>query len=411
MNERQYICRILAIIVAVCCICASLVGCVNTTKSETGASETTGPVCTTENTNSAPTETTYRDNTTYPTETETKEPSQQATEATHIHSFSCEVVAPTCTEKGYSVHTCNCGDKFKDSYVDALGHSYQKKVIAPTCSGKGYTENICSVCSVSYTSNEVSATGHSWSTWKVIKQASVSEEGTEQRNCTICNTSEKRKIEKLPEPTKPTYESFTGEIGKYKAHNLSYTDWKGDTEQAAYIEVYSLEKDDKVLTELSAEFKRVYGFTPNLNDTYRVSSSCKKLGVYLLDGYEEPQTVYLYTITDKSYIYITNDMYKVYTQIADDGSYWVGYCIYATMDTLTAERNKAEVKALDQEMYATFERLIGVSRSEMNDYKEELDLRIGYISEAGIVRSCHVDGLVNVLYIYCRGFALPVNEG
>ena len=62
-------------------------------------------------------------------------------------------------------------------------------------------------------------------------------------------------------------------------------------------------------------------------------------------------------------------------------------------------------------MYATFARLIGVSREEMNAYKDKLELRIGYISEAGTVRSAHSDGLVNVLYIYCRGFSLSENNG
>lgn len=130
----------------------------------------------------------------------------------------------------------------------------------------------------------------------------------------------------------------------------------------------------------------------------------------MVEGYSEPQTVYHYTITDKTYIYITNEMYKVYVQQCADGSVWVGYCIYGTMDTLGSERNKANVKALDKEMYATFEDLIGLSRSEMNAYKEQLELKIGYISEAGTVRSVHSDAPVKVLYIYCRGFAYGDNN-
>ena len=131
----------------------------------------------------------------------------------------------------------------------------------------------------------------------------------------------------------------------------------------------------------------------------------------MVDGYSEPQSVYHYSITDKTYIYITNPMYEVYTQQCADGSVWVGYCIYASMDTIGEERGKAEVQALDQEMYATFEELIGLSRSEMNNYKDELDLRIGYISEAGTVRSVHSDKPVQVLYIYCRGFAHNDGDG
>lgn len=412
MKEHKILNKMMLVILAVMvCICASLAGCANAPQNDPGENETKATVSTTEDVASLPTEVTNQEGYTEPTETKSNDPTLPTTEPAHNHSYVCEVVASTCTQKGYSVHTCECGSKYTDNYTDALGHSYQKKVVAPSCTGKGYTEYACTVCSDSYTGNEVAPSGHTWSEWKVIKEATVSEDGTEQRACKLCSKSETRKIDKLPEPTKPSYETFTGVIGKYNAHNLAYTDWKGDTEQAAFIEVYSLEKSDKILNGLVTEFQRVYGFVPNIEDSYCVSSSCKKLGVYLVEGYTEPQTVYHYTITDKTYIYITNDMYKVYTQIADDGSYWVGYCLYATMDTLSSERNKAEVKALDQEMYATFARLIGVSREEMNAYKDKLELRIGYISEAGTVRSAHSDGLVNVLYIYCRGFALSENNG
>ena len=43
-------------------------------------------------------------------------------EDTHIHSYTSTVTAPTCTEPGYTTHTCACGDSFVDSYVDAAGH-------------------------------------------------------------------------------------------------------------------------------------------------------------------------------------------------------------------------------------------------------------------------------------------------
>lgn len=41
------------------------------------------------------------------------------------HSYVDNVVAPSCTEKGYTEHACACGDKFVDSYVDANGHNYE----------------------------------------------------------------------------------------------------------------------------------------------------------------------------------------------------------------------------------------------------------------------------------------------
>ena len=46
--------------------------------------------------------------------------------APHVHSLTTSVIAPTCTEKGYTTHTCvSCGNSYKDSYTKALGHSYK----------------------------------------------------------------------------------------------------------------------------------------------------------------------------------------------------------------------------------------------------------------------------------------------
>lgn len=42
----------------------------------------------------------------------------------HTHSYTETVVAPTCTEKGYTLSTCTCGDSEKSKYTDALGHNY-----------------------------------------------------------------------------------------------------------------------------------------------------------------------------------------------------------------------------------------------------------------------------------------------
>ena len=42
----------------------------------------------------------------------------------HEHSYKDVVTAPTCTEKGYTTHTCACGDSYVDTYTDALGHAW-----------------------------------------------------------------------------------------------------------------------------------------------------------------------------------------------------------------------------------------------------------------------------------------------
>ena len=43
----------------------------------------------------------------------------------HTHDYEAIITPPTCTEQGYTTHTCNaCGDSYVDTYVDALGHAY-----------------------------------------------------------------------------------------------------------------------------------------------------------------------------------------------------------------------------------------------------------------------------------------------
>jgi len=46
----------------------------------------------------------------------------------HNHSYSSVVTPPTCTERGYTTHTCECDHSYVDSYVDALNHSFTNYV-------------------------------------------------------------------------------------------------------------------------------------------------------------------------------------------------------------------------------------------------------------------------------------------
>ena len=80
-----------------------------------------------------------------PTEPEITEP--PVTE--HVHDYSTKVVKPTCTKKGYTQYTCECGDTYKSDYVEKQPHSYSAKVVEPTCEKKGYTKYTCE-CGESY---------------------------------------------------------------------------------------------------------------------------------------------------------------------------------------------------------------------------------------------------------------------
>ena len=76
------------------------------------------------------------------------------------HSHAASVTPPTCTEAGFTTHTCNCGDTYTDSEVAALGHDYDTSVTAPTCTAAGYTTFSCGICDDTYTEPGEAATGH-----------------------------------------------------------------------------------------------------------------------------------------------------------------------------------------------------------------------------------------------------------
>ena len=87
----------------------------------------------------------------------------------HTHQYISErVVPPTCTNRGYTVHTCAYGDTMRDTYVSSLGVSHTHGssdsgiVTSPTCTVQGYTTYICTRCGDSYEDDAVPALGHDY---------------------------------------------------------------------------------------------------------------------------------------------------------------------------------------------------------------------------------------------------------
>ena len=81
-------------------------------------------------------------------------------ETPHKHSYKDVVTAPTCTEKGYTTHTCACGDSYVDTYVDALGHAWDSGKVTkqPTATEDGVKTYTCTRCGETKTET-ISATG------------------------------------------------------------------------------------------------------------------------------------------------------------------------------------------------------------------------------------------------------------
>ncbi len=83
-----------------------------------------------------------------------------------------------------------------DSTVPAHSHKYAEAVTAPTCTEKGFTTFTCD-CGHSYVGREVAATGHAWGQWETTKQPTESAAGQEVRRCSTCAEQETKDLPKL----------------------------------------------------------------------------------------------------------------------------------------------------------------------------------------------------------------------
>lgn len=106
------------------------------------------------------------------------------------HDYEDVVTPPTCTERGYTTHTCKrgCGKSYIDTYVDSTGHSWEDvgdPIKKPTCTEDGTQYQECSACDATRTTT-VSATGHDWQNENVIREADCDNSGLMGAECPNC---------------------------------------------------------------------------------------------------------------------------------------------------------------------------------------------------------------------------------
>lgn len=106
----------------------------------------------------------------------------------HTHSYKDVVTVPTCTEKGYTTHTCSCGDSYVDTYTDPLGHDLKDDAaVAATCTTAGTTAGKhCTRCDYKEGMETIAALGHAWDEGKVTKEATETTQGSMTYTCTRC---------------------------------------------------------------------------------------------------------------------------------------------------------------------------------------------------------------------------------
>lgn len=251
----------------------------------------------------------------------------------HEHEYKEEVISPDCTNRGYTIYTCECGDSYTDGYVDALGHDWSEweevrpatykeaglerrtclrcesveeqeipvladhehkfdtKDIKPDCVNRGYTIYTCSICDYSYEADYTDALGHDWSEWTITKAATEKNGGQMERKCNRCGETETKNIPPAAHEhdyvvinsVKPTCTDYGYDQYQCNGCNDSYVSW---TEPLGH--------DWSDWKEADGKFKRE-------------CSRCKEI-----EEKDIPHTVHEYKITDEKEATCTEYGYKVY---------------------------------------------------------------------------------------------------
>ena len=69
----------------------------------------------------------------------------------HTHIYTSTVISPSCTEDGYTLHTCSlCNEQYTDQITKAFGHDYKESVQDTFCNQFQKKLFECSVCHHSY---------------------------------------------------------------------------------------------------------------------------------------------------------------------------------------------------------------------------------------------------------------------
>lgn len=113
-----------------------------------------------------------------------------------------KVVDPTCAVKGFTRYKCNdCGEEFDGSVVSATGkHNYVDAADkAPTCEAAGYKgAKVCSDCGDVKAATTIPAVngGKYACQWKIVNNATCTEGGTQEWECSVCGAKKTVKVAK-----------------------------------------------------------------------------------------------------------------------------------------------------------------------------------------------------------------------
>ena len=108
----------------------------------------------------------------------------------HIAQFEDTVIAPTCTEQGYTHHVCTVKDcpydPVDDTFVSATDHTWVKtQTNPPTCTAQGTAFYKCSACGATRT-EKIAPLGHDLSRCDLRPAATCTQPGRAVGTCARC---------------------------------------------------------------------------------------------------------------------------------------------------------------------------------------------------------------------------------
>lgn len=113
----------------------------------------------------------------------------------HGHRYRDKITLPTCSAKGYTTHTCDCGDSYQDTEVEALGHDFAEAWNHDAANHW----HVCTRCN-----KPSDAAGHT-ETSEITLRPTYTREGVRTYTCTACGATRTESIDRLPyEPSYPS---------------------------------------------------------------------------------------------------------------------------------------------------------------------------------------------------------------
>jgi GH25 family lysozyme M1 (1,4-beta-N-acetylmuramidase) len=182
----------------------------------------------------------------------------------------------------YFSYGTTAAPKHTHNYTEEVKNSYK----APTCTAKGSKTLRCS-CGDTQT-EEIAMLDHKFGNWEVVTEATVENEGTQKRVCSVCSKEENKKIDKL----KPA-ENTTNSSNTSKPSSSDNTNTAVHTH--SYVEDTSLSikatcgTDGKKVEVCSCGDKKETTISATGNHTYS-GGKCTGCGAIDPDYEEEPKS-------------------------------------------------------------------------------------------------------------------------